>query len=116
MHNLAFNYEMTGAFREAERWYFDTIDVRRRVLGEMHPSTAISWLGLARVYEKQRRYDESEPLIIAAHEAYRQTLGADNARTQEAVNVLAKLYDAWWRPGKAAQWRARLLANTGPQP
>jgi non-specific serine/threonine protein kinase/serine/threonine-protein kinase len=116
MHNLAFNYEMTGAFREAERWYFDTIDVRRRVLGEMHPSTAISWLGLARVYEKQRRYDESEPLIIAAHEAYRQTLGADNARTQEAVNVLAKLYDAWGRPGKAAQWRARLLANTGPQP
>ncbi len=34
--------------------------------------------------------------------------GDEHARTQKAIKRVADLYDAWGKPDKAAEWRAKL--------
>ena len=68
---------------------------RRRVLGETHPDTLFTQLGLASVFRDQRRYNEAEVIALAAYRGLRDTLGAEHDRTRTAIEDLVKLYDAW---------------------
>jgi tetratricopeptide (TPR) repeat protein len=64
------------------------------------------------------RFDEAEPLVLSGYEglkARKSSLGKGNepyfvATTRRVV----QLYEAWNRPDKAAEWRAKLEAQEAP--
>lgn len=60
------------------------------------------------LYKEQVRYDKAEPLLLEALEARRLRLGDTRPRTLESRNNLIKLYEAWNKPEKAEEWRAKL--------
>jgi thiol-disulfide isomerase/thioredoxin/tetratricopeptide (TPR) repeat protein len=61
----------------------------------------------------QRKYDEAEPLIVSGYEGMKARearippLG--KPRLTEAAEWMVKLYEAWGKQDKAAEWRARLV-------
>ena len=114
MHNLATVYDRLGRDGEAEQVYTKTIQGRRRVLGPAHPRTALSMQALAKMYQKQQRYAESESQLLAASDALADAPGVDTRTTQAVVTQLADLYNAWGKPAKAAEWRARLAKEPVP--
>ena len=65
--------------------------------------------GLAVVYMKQGDYDRAESLFLEALEDRRLILGDTHPHTQESLNNLITLYEAWNKPEKAEQWRSKLL-------
>ena len=67
----------------------------------------------------QEKYAEAEPLILAGYEGMK----AREAKIPppgkpyftEAAERVVKLYEAWGKPEKAAEWRAK-LAKPGDEP
>ena len=100
-----------GRRREAESLEAATIPSMRRVLGDLHPGTCLSLLVLGGLYVDDGRYAEAEPLLLSAYEGYARTFSPDNADVQEAATWLVKLYEAWGRPEKAREWRAKLTTE-----
>jgi len=64
--------------------------------------------GLAMLCEVQGLYDKAEPLLLEAVEGRRLKLGDTHPHTLESVNNLIALYEAWNKPEKANEWRAKL--------
>ncbi len=60
---------------------------------------------LAELHVTQERYDEGELLLL---EALDHIEGESQKRTASVVRSLVALYDAWGKPDKAAEWRAKL--------
>ena len=54
------------------------------------------------------RYEEAERLLTASTRVLREARGERYATTQAAVNALVGLYEAWGKPGEAAQYRRSL--------
>ena len=53
----------------------------------------------------QKRYTEAEPLLTDGYAGLKLKLGEKNARTVEARQRMAKLYDDWGKPDLAARYR-----------
>jgi tetratricopeptide (TPR) repeat protein len=60
------------------------------------------------IYKEQARYDEAEKLLLEAIEGRRLKLGDTHPHTQQSLNNLIDLYEAWNKPEKAEKWRAKL--------
>jgi len=60
------------------------------------------------LYKEQARYDEAEPLLLEAVTGRRLKLGDEHPHTLESLNNLIELYEAWGKPEKANEWRAKL--------
>ena len=58
-----------------------------------HPSLALSFTHLAMLYEKQGKYNETEPLYQRALVISERVLGPDHPNTASSLNNLAVLYD-----------------------
>ena len=80
----------------------------RQMLGKDDPHTLESMHELAVLYMQQARYDEAEPLLLEAVKGRRFKLSDKHPHTLEFMNNLIKLYEAWGKPGKAEEWRAKL--------
>jgi non-specific serine/threonine protein kinase/serine/threonine-protein kinase len=106
-HNLGTDYYALQRYPEAEKIFVDTLKVKRRVLGVSHPRTGRTESLLGLTYIKLQRYADAEPLLL---EAYNTTGDGDLVRRGEYAAQLADLYDAWGKPGTAAEWRA-IVAN-----
>ena len=59
--------------------------------------------------KEQARYEEAEKLLIEAVEGRRLKLSDTHPHTVESLNNLIELYEAWGKPEKAEEWRAKLL-------
>lgn len=81
------------------------------MLGKEHPDTLESLNDLAALYRKQRHYDKAEPLFIKAQDGRQRKLGEQHPDTIETIENLAELYEAWSKPQKAKEWRAKLPAK-----
>jgi serine/threonine-protein kinase len=57
-----------------------------------------------------KRFDEAEPLLVAAFEETKAKLGHKHKTTQYLTQVLIEMYDACGKPGNAAEWRAKMDA------
>jgi tetratricopeptide (TPR) repeat protein len=55
--------------------------LRKRLLGDKHPSVAISLNNLAELYSSQGRYEEAEPLFLQALAIAEQALGENHPNT-----------------------------------
>jgi len=53
--------------------------------------------------------EEAEKLLLEAVEGRRMKLGDKHPNTLESMNNLIALYEAWNKPEKAKEWRAKLL-------
>ncbi len=54
------------------------------------------------------RFDDAESALLEAHGILQTALGDEHEQTKRVVGYLADLYDAWGKPDKAADWRAKL--------
>ena len=59
-------YESQGQYNDAEPLYLQSLDIRKRQLGNDHPHVATSLNNLALLYESQGKYLESENLAQQA--------------------------------------------------
>jgi serine/threonine protein kinase/tetratricopeptide (TPR) repeat protein len=113
-HNLATIYDALGKHGPAETLYREAIEGLHRVLGDAHITTSRSRHKLAAMYMKMHRFNDAEPTGLAAYQGYLTSVGADHRDTQGTARLLVELYDAWGKPGQAAEWRARLTETAAP--
>ncbi|MFI5460455.1 MAG: tetratricopeptide repeat protein [Isosphaerales bacterium] len=65
----------------------------------------------------QKKYAEAEPLIVSGYEGMKAREAKipppGKPRFTEAAERVVKLYEAWGKNGKAAEWRAKLAKPSG---
>ena len=108
MNGLAVLRTKQKQYEEAERLFHEALEARKYKLGDDHPDTLESKNDLAVLYKEQARYDEAQPLLLEAAKGRLLKLSDKHPHTQESVNHLIELYEAWGKPEKAGEWRARL--------
>ena len=63
----------------------------------------------------QARYAEAEPLVVAGYEGMKEResriTAPDQFRLREAAARVVRLYEAWGKPEKATEWKAKLGAH-----
>ena len=91
-----------------EEPYRKTLGAQHRVVDDDHPQAPNSTNGLGVLHTKKKQYDEVELLLIQALKGRRLKLGDTHPHTKESLNNLIVLYEAWNKPAKANEWRARL--------
>ena len=62
-YDLAQLYRKLGQYAEAERWFVETLRIRRSSLGDGYPDTLESTYNLGVLYYRQGRYSEAESLM-----------------------------------------------------
>ena len=58
----------------------------------------------------QGRYQDAQAHLLGALDILKQHLGENDERTQQTLNRLVKLYEAWEKPDKAAEYRGLMAA------
>jgi serine/threonine protein kinase/Flp pilus assembly protein TadD len=101
-------YTAQGRYSLAHQSLLDALECRQRILGEDHPDTLESKNDLAVLYMRQGDYDKAEPLLLKAVKGRRLKLSDTHPHTIESLNNLIDLYEAWGKPGRVEEWRARL--------
>ncbi len=75
---------------------------------------------LGRALVGQKKYAEAETLLVQAYEglvAHADEIPkTDLRRLAQAGESIVTLYEAWGRPGEAAEWRARVARASRPTP
>jgi tetratricopeptide (TPR) repeat protein len=92
LNNLALLYKSQGRYNDAEPLYLQSLDIRKRQLGNYHPDVATSLNNLALLYESQENYLEAENLAQQALVIYQQKLGNEHPSTQNAALMVKLLY------------------------
>jgi serine/threonine protein kinase/tetratricopeptide (TPR) repeat protein len=105
----------TGQAQEAEKLLREGLTVCRQAwpVGHWVPADAESRLGGCLTALEQ--YDEAEKLLLNSYGSLDKSRGTPPLRCVEAADRVIKLYEAWSKPGQAAQWRAKRAALPTPQ-
>ncbi|MBD2526353.1 tetratricopeptide repeat protein [Nostoc sp. FACHB-133] len=101
LNNLAGIYRATGQYSEAEPLYKQALELRKRLLGENHPSFATSLNNLAGLYKSTGQYAKAELLYQQALELRKRLWGENHADVAVSLNNLALLYDEQGRYDEA---------------
>ena len=64
--------------------------------------------GNARVMIRMEKYDAAEQNLIALLNSVREYLGETHPETRGCILAFIELYEAWGKPEKAQEWRAKL--------
>ena len=94
LNNLALLYRLQGRYNDAEPLYLQSLDIRKRQLGDDHPDVATSLNNLALLYKKQGRYNDAEPLYLQSLDIRKRQLGNDHPDVATSLNNLAGLYES----------------------
>jgi hypothetical protein len=120
-----------GRAAEGEPLLREGLDICRRALpkGDWFTADAESLLGGC--LTAQERYGEAEPLVLGGYKGLVDATGdppvtdswathciltlhaipgAPPLRTRQALDRIIQLYEAWGKPDKAAEWRAKRTA------
>ncbi len=87
---------------------FQNNNVRDSILG------AVIKQEYGKCLAKMARYDQAEPYLIDSIEELTASAGPRHRRTRSGIKALIDLYDAWGKPEKAAEWRAKLEESHEP--
>ena len=98
-----------GRHKEAELLFRDALEVVSPLARPILTSEFRGGLGAALVAMGQ--YEVAEPNLLEAHELLRDRLGDENHVVRRICRSLAELYEAWDKPDKAAEWRAKLAGE-----
>lgn len=100
-------YSQKSQFSQSESYFRKALQGFTDIYPAGHPDIAIAQLGLGTTLFKQHKYNQAEPLLIAAYEFFsKQSMRGRNL--QDTCRALAALYDAMDKPEKAQQYRADL--------
>ena len=105
-----FLYQKLAWYREAEPLSRQALEIRQKVLGQGHPSTATSLNNLARLLDDQGKPGEAEPLYRQALEIQQKVLGPEHPDTANSLNNLASLLQAQGKPAEAEPLFRQALA------
>ena len=108
VNGLAVLHTKQKQYDQAETFFNEALKGRQRELYEDHPDTLETKNDLGVLYKEQARYDYAELLFREALEGRRLKLGDTHLHTKESLNNLIELYEAWGKPEKAEEWRAKL--------
>ena len=100
MNNIGFVLWNQGKYTEAETLHRQTLEIRRRVLGNEHRHTFWSINGLSLALGGQGKYAEAETLNRQTLEIRRRLLGNEHPDTLESMNNLGFVL---WKQGKYAE-------------
>jgi hypothetical protein len=78
------------------------------LFGEFHRATVETKNDLAVLYKEQARNEEAEKYLLEAVKGRLSKLGDKHPHTIESINNLIDLYEAWNKPDKAKECRAKL--------
>ena len=92
LNGLALLYDSQGRYNDAEPLYLQSLDIRKRQLGNDHPDVATILNNLAGLYESQGRYNDAEPLLLQSLDIRKRQLGNDHPHVAQSLNNLAQLY------------------------
>jgi tetratricopeptide (TPR) repeat protein len=91
INNLSLLLKDQGKPGEAEPYFREALEKRRRVLGEEHPSTLRSIGNLGQLLQAQGKTSEAEPYCREALEKRRRVLGEEHPDTLTSVSLAASL-------------------------
>jgi tetratricopeptide (TPR) repeat protein len=98
LNNLALVLAATERRERALSLYRESLQIRRRVLGDEHPTTTYSMTNLATLYAQMGRWDEAEA-------AYTEALALRRASFDPGHPAIASvLYQLGWLNGKRGRW------------
>ena len=100
MGSLASTYRDQGRWKEAEGLEMQVMEKRKRILGQVHPSTLNSMANLASIYGIQGGWKEAEELLVQIMEMFIGVLGQDHPDT---LTTMASLATTYLSPGQRAK-------------
>ncbi|UCE58733.1 MAG: serine/threonine protein kinase [Phycisphaerales bacterium] len=96
---------------EAEPLLRECLSTRMRILAPDDGKLAQTRSLLAQCLTDQQKYEEAETLLLANFSQLEANPQADAPRKRQIAESLAQLYEAWGKPGKAAQYRLLIPAG-----
>ncbi len=99
-----------GRIDEAETLFSYLVTTTERVLGENHRLMPVVRAHHGMCLVELGQYEEAEPLLLEAYPRLRPLPDPD---TKDTIRYLVKLYDAWGKPEKAAEYRELLPEPEG---
>ena len=88
---IGITYQALGKYDEAEPHLVKALSIRRRVLGDEHPSTLYSFDSMGSLLCKQGKYDEAMPYYVEALEGFRRILGNEHPSTLASIGNMGSL-------------------------
>jgi hypothetical protein len=120
MNNLACFYRDHGKLVEAEPLLVKALEVSRRVQGEEHRDTLLVMRNLGKLYLTQGKLAQAEPLLLSSYEGITARDQGIPFRVERhlvpALKEIVQLYEAWGKPERAAEWRAKLPRTAAELP
>jgi len=97
-----------GDFQAAEPIFVEALTIGVKQLGDKNQDVAKlrSKYGLCLI--KLKHFENAEEQLLAALPVLQDSLGEQNEKTQQTINYLIELYEAWSKPNKAEEYRALL--------
>jgi serine/threonine-protein kinase len=107
LNNLGLLLIRKGEYTEAQRLINEALEIYRETVGD-HWRTAEARTFLGEAFLGRGLFEESEEQLAEGYTSLRDQLGIHHRRTRDAADRLARLYEAWGKPGEAARYRALL--------
>jgi len=116
---LGIDYLKLKEFVQAEKQFREVLPLKEKTAPDKWGRFyAQSSLGAA--IAGQKRYAEAEPLLAGGYEGIKQREGGlypdQKKYLSEAGERVVAMYQAWGKPEKVAEWRAKLKAGGGETP
>ncbi len=91
---LARIYERWGKYEKAFPFYQQALDIRKKILGDDHPTTAASLNNMGGLLESMGEYEGARPFFQQALDIYKKVLGDDHPDTAISLNNMGYLLQA----------------------
>jgi len=99
--NIGLALQCLGKYEEAEKMFWDILELRTRVLGEEHPTILDNMEQLAVVYDKMGRYSEAEQMFRDVLELRKEVLGKAHPNTLNTMEHVATIFNKMGRISEA---------------
>jgi non-specific serine/threonine protein kinase/serine/threonine-protein kinase len=113
LNNWGEALRLGGDAGRAESVFRESLAIHARALPRGHWQIAATQTMVARCLVEQRRFVEAERLMLEAYPIVEAQFGRGHRRVTAVVERAVALYEAWGKPDKAREWRAKL---EGPTP
>ncbi len=121
LDNLASLYYVRGQFEKAEAFALQTLEITKKVYGNMHSKVASCLNNIAGIYFTQNLLKKAEPFCVQILDIYNSLYGEDHPDIGMAHNNLAMVYHAQGKYNlaklhyeQALPIRKRVLGNAHP--
>eukprot|EP01125_Pyxidicula_operculata_P015664 TRINITY_DN5340_c2_g1_i1.p1 TRINITY_DN5340_c2_g1~~TRINITY_DN5340_c2_g1_i1.p1 ORF type:complete len:1424 (-),score=265.73 TRINITY_DN5340_c2_g1_i1:99-4370(-) len=109
LDNLASVFAAQGQYSKAEEYYNQSLDMKKKMLGHSHPSTAHSISNLAELFQEQGKYEMAEQYCLESLKIRRETLGVTHPDYANSLYNLTEVYTALGQYDKAKEYCVQSL-------